>query len=99
MNSKNVVIGVLVIAVLILCWMWLDARNDMKNVLANLESETRDYQAEIKEKCGENATPAQIEANEECQEALEDLAEALEDYQVKLDDAEAEAETEASTSN
>lgn len=99
MNPKNIVIGILVIALIIVGWMWLDTRNDLKNVLANLDSDTRDYQAEIREKCGEHATQAQIEANEECQKALQNLSDALSDYQGRLENAGIEAEAEASTAN
>lgn len=87
MNQKNILIGVLVIAVIILGWLWIDTRNDLQNVLANFGSDTRDYQAEIRAKCGENATQAEIEANEECQEVLQNLSDALKDYQGRLENA------------
>lgn len=82
MDRKNILIGALALLVLITAWLWLEERKELENVLARFETETRDYRAEIDEKCGNG-----MRESDECRGVLAEFSEMLADYQAQLEDA------------
>lgn len=89
MNSHKVLIGVMAVIIIVLAWLWIDARNDLDNVLSRLSDESAESKALIAEKCN----PLTINdpgKRAECQKAIDEYSQTLKEYQQKITEADEE---------
>lgn len=93
-SGYKILIAVLVVALLIAVWGWVQASK--ADSLGDVYQGVAAFRAEIDTACRDTSTPA---GRAECEEKLSDFREALVDYQEVVDDLEEDSTTGTATSS
>jgi len=83
MNNHKILIGVMALAIVVLGWLWIDARNDLDNVLSRLGDDSAESRALIAEKCNP-LTINDPEKRSECQDAINEYSKTIKEYQKEV---------------